>query len=387
MTPARRIAGAAEREQRRRARRERPGRSVFASSCARCLPRRRRSGAGPSRSRVRRARRAARAAAARALSASAPEATIETRWPNGGYPSSRRRASSSARKPDDVVPGGIGERARVGLEGLDEHRARSVAAAPAGELGHELERALLRPEVREPEPGVRIHDRGERDAREVMALRDHLGSDEDDAIGGGEPLERLLERTALRSRVGVEPDPLELGHVLLELASPAAACRRRSAPARASRTRDSSGLGLGEAAVVAVQTAVAVQRERDVAAPAAAREAAGPAVQRGHEAAPVEEQDRLAAAARRSRRGRRGAAPRAGSRPRAGDRRSSRSASARRAAARARAARAAPSSPAAAWRCRRRRRRPRARPASPRPCARRSAGRTPACTRRRAPRR
>ena len=52
-----------------------------------------------------------------------------------------------------------------------------------------------------------------------------------------------------------------------------------------------------------------------------------------------------------------------------------------------RAGAAAPSSPAAGSPTRTRRRRPRAPPAWPRPCVRRSAGRTPACTRCRAPRR
>jgi hypothetical protein len=47
--------------------------------------------------------------------------------------------------------------------------------------------------------------------------------------------------------------------------------------------------------VVTVQPSVAVQRQRDVAEPAAARKAAGPAVQSRREPAPVEQQDRLAA--------------------------------------------------------------------------------------------
>ena len=50
--------------------------------------------------------------------------------------------------------------------------------------------------------------------------------------------------------------------------------------------------------MVAVQTCVRMQSERDVAEPAAARDAAGPAVDRGREAAPIEEQDRLAAVLR-----------------------------------------------------------------------------------------
>ena len=53
--------------------------------------------------------------------------------------------------------------------------------------------------------------------------------------------------------------------------------------------------GLAAAAVVAAEGAVRVERERDVAVPAATRDAAGAAVKRRCDAAPVEEQDRLAA--------------------------------------------------------------------------------------------
>ncbi len=55
------------------------------------------------------------------------------------------------------------------------------------------------------------------------------------------------------------------------------------------------GHRLAIAAVVAVQPAVAVQRQGDVALAAAAREPAGAAVERRRDAAPVEQQDRLAA--------------------------------------------------------------------------------------------
>ena len=85
-----------------------------------------------------------------------------------------------------------------GLERLDEHPARSVAAAAAGELRHELERPLLGPEVRHREAGVRIDDGGERDAREVVPLRDHLRAEEHRSIGGGEAPRASRERPGLR---------------------------------------------------------------------------------------------------------------------------------------------------------------------------------------------
>ena len=123
-----------------------------------------------------------------------------------------------------------------------------------------------------------------------------------------------------------------------------------------------------------------VQDERDVAVRAAARDAARAAVDRRREAAPVEQEDRLPAALRdlpelgEQRRRERVAALAA----QVDD--AHRRQLAGRGGRRARAARAPPSSPAAASRCRRPRPRPPAPPASPRRCARRSAGRTPACT-------
>ena len=121
-------------------------------------------------------------------------------------------------KAGDVVARGVLHRARVRLERLDEHAARRVAAAAAGELGEELERPLLGPKVGQTETGVGVDDGRELDACEVVALRDHLRAHEDGTLGAREPLERLAQLLRLRNRVRVEPDPLELGDVLLELA-------------------------------------------------------------------------------------------------------------------------------------------------------------------------
>ena len=118
----------------------------------------------------------------------------------------------------DVVPRGVLDRPRFRLERLHEHASRRVAAAATGELGEELERALLGPEVGQAEPGVGVDDGSELDAGEVMALRDHLRPDEDGALGPGEPLERCAQLLRPRDGVGVEPDPFQLGHVEFELA-------------------------------------------------------------------------------------------------------------------------------------------------------------------------
>ena len=89
----------------------------------------------------------------------------------------------------DVVPGGELDRPRVGLERLDQDAAGRVAAAAARELGEQLERALLGPEVGKREAGVGVDDRGQRDPFEVVALRDHLRAEQYRPVGRGEPLE------------------------------------------------------------------------------------------------------------------------------------------------------------------------------------------------------
>ena len=165
----------------------------------------------------------------------------------------------------DVVAGGEGERPRVRLERLHDHLPRRVAPAAAGELGDELEGPFLGTEVGQREPRIGVDDGGERDAREVVALRDHLRADEHDAVAGSEALERLVERAALPGRVGVEADPLELRQVLGELGleplRTRADPRQLARAAGRARRRDR----LGVAAVVAVEPAVAVQRQRHVA--------------------------------------------------------------------------------------------------------------------------
>ena len=70
------------------------------------------------------------------------------------------------------------DRPRVGLERLDEDASGRVAAAPAGELGDELERALLGAEVRRPKTCPRRRGR-ERHAAEMVTLRDDLRAEED----------------------------------------------------------------------------------------------------------------------------------------------------------------------------------------------------------------
>ena len=230
-------------------------------------------------------------------------------------------------------------------------------------------------------------DRGQLDAREVVALRHHLRPEQHGARRLGEAPQQRGQRLGLGDGVAVEADQLEVGELArelaLELLRPRAEPRQIGRLAHRARRRRR----LGEAAVVAAQLRVAVQDERDVAVRAAdracrTRGSGAPARRRAGSAA-----GSPCRAARPPRAARRAAAPTADSRPRAAGRRRAPAAGRRRSGRRARGARAPPSSRAAASPSRRPRRRPRASRASRRPCGRRSGGRSPACTRSRAPRR
>ena len=294
VTPALRIAAAASPSSAAARAAMRRGCSVFATSWARCRPRRRSSGAGP--------RRSSPSPAFSSVSKRAGAVRLGPRGDDPDKVAERRIAELSTpldllrQEPTDVVPRREADRARVGLEGLDEHPAGRVSAAPPRELGQELEGPFLGAEVREAEAGVRVDDRGERDALEVVSLRDHLRADEDGALRLGEAREGLGGRARPLDRVGVEADQLELrklrGELALEALRPRAEARELGRRARGARL----ARGLVVSAVMAAQETVFVQDERDIAVRAADRLAAGAAVERRRDAAAVEQQDRPAAA-------------------------------------------------------------------------------------------
>src|SRR6266545_6924922 len=129
-----------------------------------------------------------------------------------------------------------------------------------------------------------------------MALRDDLRAEQHRPVGGRETAQRRCERSGFRNRIRVEAKPLELRHPLFEL--PLEALGAGADPREPGRTAGGTGFRrrLSHAAVVAMQESVAVEDERDIAVRAATGLAAGAAVQRRRDAAPVEQQDRLPAA-------------------------------------------------------------------------------------------
>ena len=130
----------------------------------------------------------------------------------------------------------------------------------------------------------------------MVALRDHLRPDEDGPLGRAEALEDVAHRARPARDVRVEPEPLELGEALRELRleplRPGADPGELDGATLGAFARD----GLHPSAVVAVERVIGVQRERDVAVQATARDAAGAAVDRRRHTASVEEQDRPPAA-------------------------------------------------------------------------------------------
>ena len=100
----------------------------------------------------------------------------------------------------------------VGHEGLHHHAPR-LAAAPgaARHLGEELEGALGGAEVGQVEAEVRVHDADQADAREVVALGDHLGADHDVDAPLAERAQHALGGAAAARDVAVEARDARLG--------------------------------------------------------------------------------------------------------------------------------------------------------------------------------
>ena len=117
-------------------------------------------------------------------------------------PTERRRPEPPPELQLGVVEGGgivLGDgpdRRMVGLVRLDDREARPLAAAgPARGLGEELVRPLRGPLVGQIERDVGRHDADERDVRDVDALGDEAGPDED-----VEPALRRMRRGPARRR-------------------------------------------------------------------------------------------------------------------------------------------------------------------------------------------
>jgi hypothetical protein len=105
-----------------------------------------------------------------------------------------------------VMARGEQDRPRVRLIRLDEDAAGRVSPTATGKLGHELERAFLGAKVGQCHARVRVDDRRERDALEVMPLRHHLRTEENRAFRGRKGRQRVGERARPRHGVRVQAE-------------------------------------------------------------------------------------------------------------------------------------------------------------------------------------
>jgi hypothetical protein len=216
-----------------------------------------------------------------------------------------------------------------------------------------------------------------RDAAEVVPLRDHLRPQQDPALGGGEAPEGLGELPGLGGDVRVEPEALQLRQPLRQLGLELLRAGPQARDLGAAAGRAELGCRLAAAAVVAVEPRVGMEGERDVAPGSGGSPQAGSA---GRATAPAEEEDARPPSARARSAARRGAD--SGSLPR----RRPTTAPAAGSPSSERAPLQATQSGRGS-RCRTPPPLPRAQLVSRPRCERRSAGRTPACTPSRAPRR
>jgi hypothetical protein len=127
----------------------------------------------------------------------------------------------------------------------------------------------------------------------MVALRDHLRSYQYGTMRTPKMSERLAERTWPRSRVGIEPDPFELGYVSLQLLLEALGTGPDVCELGGAATRARVRHLLAVTTVMAMEASVTVQGQGDIAVRAPSRQAAGTAVDRRSRATPVEQQDRL----------------------------------------------------------------------------------------------
>ena len=192
------------------------------------------------------------------------------------------------------MAGGVHDRPRFRLEGLDEHAPRRIAATPAGELRDQLERPFLGTEVRQPEPGVDVDHGCKLDALKVMPFRHHLRSEQHGSLCGGESCERRSQVLRLRNRVRVEPNQLQVGQLAREVALELLRPRAQTCEVRGAAGGAQSRRVTGEAAVMAPERRVAVEDERDVAVRTADRRPARATMERRRDPAAVQEQDCLA---------------------------------------------------------------------------------------------
>ena len=256
--------------------------------------------------------RAPRAGTRRRRRAACASAASSAACAHGGSPAASRSSSSASANCGVVVRGQRRVHRVLGKVGLhDDFAGQPRAAGAARDLHEQRGQALGRAEVGAVERVVGAEHADQREARKVVALREHLRADQDvDRVGldlVAHARERVLARACCRDRRArcaprETPPPAR---------ARGAACRSRAAR-RSTLPHEghARGSALGVAAMMAAQRRRrAMHREPRAAARALRFPLARGADERRGEAAAVDEHQRLLAA-----REPRGDAPRAAAR-------------------------------------------------------------------------
>jgi hypothetical protein len=215
----------------------------------------------------------------------------------GGKPAMRRSSSWLCGEARVVVVDQRPVQRMVGIFGLDQHFAGQVGAAAAAADLHQLREQPLRgAEVggEQRRIGADRADQGQQ--REIVALGQHLGADQDVGLAGVDGGEQACHFSACSPSRGRCAARGPAGKRSTSMASRRCVPRPKGSRSTLPQSGRRAECGL-EAAVVAAQALVGqVQHEVGGAAPAARDPAAGRAGQHRRIAAPVEEDQALLAA-------------------------------------------------------------------------------------------
>ncbi len=180
--------------------------------------------------------------------------------------------------------------------GLDHHFAGpGRAAGAAGDLDDRLREPLGRTVVRREQALIRVQDHDQADVGKVVALRQHLGADEDARLAAVHALEHRLNRAARRGRVPVESRDRVRRKQTRQRLLDAFGTLAHGVQLVAAGFANRGNRALRAAMMAAQLRGAPVQRHTGVAVRAGRHPAAGIAEQRRRVPAPIEEHDHLAA--------------------------------------------------------------------------------------------
>ena len=171
----------------------------------------------PLRRRARTCSRNAKAASRRAASA-CHDREVRERRP-GCFAALRERERSERRV---VAVEQAREQRVIGIVRLDDDLAGAIGASGAArDLQNRLREALVAARIGAEQPLIRVQHADERDAREVVALRQHLRADQDLDVARFDVVEHGGERALAARAVAIEPRDARRGKQRGELVADA----------------------------------------------------------------------------------------------------------------------------------------------------------------------